>query len=150
QPAALVERLTKGTVHKTLLRYQLANHLGSASLEIDSQGQAISYEEYFPYGSTSYQATNYPADTEVKRYRYSSAERDEETGIEYHLVRYYLPWLARWVAPAPLGAVDGLNLYAYARGRPMTAPDRIGTQCDPTKASCPEPVGSVESDTANM
>ena len=39
-----------------LIRYQFGNHLGSASLELDDAGQIISYEEYYPYGSTSYQA----------------------------------------------------------------------------------------------
>ncbi len=39
-----------------LIRYQFGNHLGSASLELDDQAQIISYEEYHPYGSTSYQA----------------------------------------------------------------------------------------------
>ena len=37
-------------------RYQFGNHLGSASLELDENGRLISYEEYCPYGSTSYQA----------------------------------------------------------------------------------------------
>ena len=37
-------------------RYQLANHLGSASLELDEGGGLISYEEYSPYGSTTFQA----------------------------------------------------------------------------------------------
>jgi YD repeat-containing protein len=32
------------------LRYQFGNHLGSASLELTSDGDIISYEEYFPYG----------------------------------------------------------------------------------------------------
>ena len=38
------------------IRYQLGNHLGSASLEIDQAGEIISYEEYYSFGSTSYQA----------------------------------------------------------------------------------------------
>ena len=37
-------------------RYQFSNHLGSAGLELDDQAQIISYEEYYPYGNTSYQA----------------------------------------------------------------------------------------------
>ena len=45
------------TAHRQqLIRYQFGNHLGSASLELDDQAQIISYEEYTPYGSTSYQA----------------------------------------------------------------------------------------------
>ena len=29
-------------------------------------------------------------------------ERDEESGLEYHSARYYLPWLARWLSKDPL------------------------------------------------
>src|SRR5262249_47324297 len=59
QRIALVETRTQGNepgVPAQLIRYQLGNHLGSASLELDDVGQIISYEEYYPYGSTSYQA----------------------------------------------------------------------------------------------
>ncbi|NLF42619.1 MAG: hypothetical protein GX587_07985, partial [Bacteroidales bacterium] len=34
------------------IRYQLGNHLGSASLELDATGQIISYEEFHPFGTT--------------------------------------------------------------------------------------------------
>ena len=45
--------------------------------------QIISYEEYYPYGSTSYQAGRSAAEVSLKRYRYTGMERDEETGL-YH------------------------------------------------------------------
>ena len=53
-----------------LIRYQFGNHLGSASLELDDKAQIISYEEYTPYGSTSYQAVRSQTET-PKRYRYT-------------------------------------------------------------------------------
>ena len=58
QRIALVETRTEGNDGSPtqLVRYQFGNHLGSASLELDDAGQIISYEEYHPYGSTSYQA----------------------------------------------------------------------------------------------
>src|SRR5215831_20116116 len=33
-------------------RYQLDNHLASTMMEVDEVCRVISYEEYFPYGST--------------------------------------------------------------------------------------------------
>jgi len=45
-------------VTEQLIRYQYSNHLGSASLELDNNANIISYEEYYPYGSTAYQAIN--------------------------------------------------------------------------------------------
>lgn len=55
QRIALVETRTHGNDPSLpqLIRFQYSNHLGSASLELDNQGQIISYEEYYPYGSTS-------------------------------------------------------------------------------------------------
>ncbi|WP_200819480.1 RHS repeat domain-containing protein, partial [Tolypothrix sp. NIES-4075] len=78
-----------------LIRFQFGNHLGSACLELDDKANVISYEEYTPYGSTSYQAVDKSIKAAVKRYRYTGKERDEETGLYYHGARYYAPWLGR-------------------------------------------------------
>ena len=66
---------------QSIIRYQLGNHLGSASLELDKDGGLISYEEYHPYGTTAFQAMNSAAEVSLKRYRYTGKERDEETGF---------------------------------------------------------------------
>jgi RHS repeat-associated protein len=107
QRIALVEKRTLGTepgVPAQLIRYQFGNHLGSASLELDEHAKLISYEEYCPYGSTSYQAINKAIKAAAKRYRYTGKERDEETGLSYHETRYYAPWLGRWTSCDPSGA----------------------------------------------
>jgi RHS repeat-associated protein len=109
-----------------LIRYQLGNHLGSASLELDQEAQIISYEEYTPYGSTSYQAVRGVTET-PKRYGYTGKERDEETGLYYHGARYYAPWLGRWTAADPAELVDGPGLYNYCKGSPVTLLDPNGT-----------------------
>jgi RHS repeat-associated protein len=109
------------------IRYQLDNHLGSASLELDGAGQVISYEEYYPYGSTSYQAGRSVAEVSLKRYRYTGKERDEETGLAYHGARYYAPWLGRWTSCDPLGVGDGTNVYLYVHGNPIKLIDPSGT-----------------------
>ena len=107
-------------------RYQLGNHLGSASLELDEAGGLISYEEYSPYGNTTYQAGRSAAEVSLKRYRYTAKERDEENGFTYHGARYYAPWLGRWTAADPIGLRDGINLYVYVGGQPITTVDRTG------------------------
>jgi len=116
-----------------LNRYQFTNHLGSACLELDDAGQVISYEEYYPYGSTSYQAGRSAIEVSLKRYRHTGMERDEETGFAYHNARYYAPWLGRWVSADPLGIVDGTDLYVYALTTPIVFTDRSGT--DSTSSS---------------
>ena len=62
QRIALVETRTQGNdfVPEQLIRYQIGNHLGSASLELDDRAQIISYEEYNPYGSTSHRGGAQP------------------------------------------------------------------------------------------
>ena len=129
QAAARVENRTIGTDKGSaaLTRYQHANHLGSALLELDDAAGIITYEEYFPYGATSYQAVTSQTET-PKRYRYTGKERDTETGLYYYGARYYAPWLGRWTACDPAGPVDGLNLYAYARSRPTSLSDPSGRQ----------------------
>lgn len=134
---ALVETRTVGDeveVPVQLARYQLGNHLGSASLEVDADGQIITYEEYYPYGSTSYQAGRSATEVSLKRYRFTGMERDEETGFNYHGARYYAPWLGRWASCDPSGLSGGINLYAYAAGSPVVLIDTDGHQprrCEP-------------------
>ncbi len=126
---ALVETRTQGDDGSParLIRYQHDNHVGSAALELDHQGQVISYEEYHPFGSTSYQAAR--SQTEApKRYRFTGEERDEETGLNYHRERYYAPWLGRWTSGDPDGLADGTNVYAYVKNRPTALNDPTGTE----------------------
>jgi RHS repeat-associated protein len=125
----LDETRTRGTDPGAaeLTRYQHTNHLGSAVLELDDQAQIISYEEYFPYGGTSYQAVRSATDT-PKRYRYTGKERDEENDLYYHGARYYAPWLGRWTSCDPAGIADGLNVYAFVRNRPSGLRDANGRQ----------------------
>ena len=107
QRIALVETKTQDTSQPAapnsvpLIRYQLGNHLGSASLELAEDGALISYEEYHPYGTTAFQAGRSAAEVSLKRYRYTGKERDEETGLNYHGARYYAPWLGRWMSTDP-------------------------------------------------
>ena len=112
------------------LRYQYANHLGTAALELDATAAVISYEEFHPFGTTSYAAKNSLIDVSAKRYRYIGKERDEETGL-YHLgARYYASWLGRWTAADPIGLGDGVNRYAYARSNPVRYRDTRGTAAE--------------------
>lgn len=109
------------------IRYQLGNHLGSTNIELDEQAKILSYEEYSPFGSTTYQAVSNQSDV-PKRYRYTSKERDEESGFYYFGARYYMPWLGRWLSADPEGFVDGLNLYAYTMNNPISLSDPSGTE----------------------
>lgn len=127
EEASLLKRLRRVfNANSSLIRYQFGNHLGSSSLELDDEGETISYEEYYPYGSTSYQGVNKQIKATNKRYRYTGKEQDEESGFYYYGARYYVPWLARWGNPDPLGLADGSNLYSFTQNNPITQLDDDG------------------------
>jgi RHS repeat-associated protein len=124
---AMVQTRTRGEdgSPQRLIRYQYSNHIESACLELDDTARIISYEEYYPYGSTSYQATSNI--TQVpKRYRYIGKERDKESGLDYHGRRYYASWIGRWISADPGGIIDGLNLYWYGHDNPIVMTDPSG------------------------
>lgn len=121
QRVALVETRVHGAepgVPSRLFRYQLGNHIGSSNLELNHAAQILSYEEYTPYGSTSYQAVRSQTQT-PKRLRFSGRERLESSGLIDFGARFYIPWLGRWTAPEPSGIRDGTNLYEFVRGNPV-------------------------------
>lgn len=130
QRIALVETRTLDTSGKDLapvqlIRYQFSNHLGSASLELDDQARIVSYEEYAPYGSSTFQAVRRQMDT-AKRYRFTGKERDEESGLYYHEARYHAPWLARWIAVDPEQGTAAASTYCYCNNSPACSTDPTG------------------------
>ncbi len=107
-------------------RFQMDNNLGSVALEVDEEAKLITYEEYFPYGGTAIITGISQSEVTLKVYRYSGKERDDTTGLYYYGARCYIPWLGRWLEPDPAGTVDGLNLYAFVSGNPISASDPTG------------------------
>ncbi|WP_417558415.1 SpvB/TcaC N-terminal domain-containing protein [Mesoflavibacter zeaxanthinifaciens] len=131
----IIESITKNTasnppvhelVEKKIHRYHLSNHLGSVGIELDQDGNIISFEEYHPYGTTAFYWKN--TTISQKRYRYTGKERDEESGLSYHSARYYMPWLGRWLSADPAGMVDGPCLYQYSLSNPVMLRDEDGMQ----------------------
>src|SRR5690554_6006032 len=130
---AMLEVRTVGTdpSPEELTRYIYSNHLQSASLELDENAEIISYEEYHPYGTTSYQANNSDIKAVAKRYRYTGKERDEESGLYYHGARYYVPWLGRWTAVDPLESkYAGMSSYNHGFNNPVVFNDPSGMEPD--------------------
>ncbi len=108
------------------LRFQLDDHLGTATAETDEDGGVITYEEFHPYGTTAWYAEQSAIEVSARCYRYTGMERDEETGLQYHSARYYAPWLARWDRVDPIGLGDGGNRWGYCHENSVGKWDRIG------------------------
>jgi RHS repeat-associated protein len=120
------DRRPAAALPDTLLRFQLANHVGSSTVELDGAGAIVSYEEYYPYGGTAHQAVRPGVEVPRKRYRYAGAERDPETGLYYQGARYYAPWLGAWTSCDPAGIKDSPNLYRFVLGNPVRLVDPTG------------------------
>ena len=131
---AMIDRLTidNGITLSTpvvSIRYQYDNHLGSASLELDQNAAIISYEEYHPFGTTSYRSGRTETEVALKRYKYVGKERDEETGLYYYGARYYAAWIARFVSVDPLQLkYPYYTPYQYAGNKPVSYIDLDGLE----------------------
>jgi insecticidal toxin complex protein TccC len=106
-------------------RFCLSDHLGSCTLELDSDGEVISLERYHPFGTTAWFAGRGEVEASRKTVRYSGKERDA-TGLYYYGFRYYVAWLQRWLNPDPIGTVDGLNFFRMLRNSPINNRDEEG------------------------
>lgn len=106
-------------------RYCLGDHLGSCALELDSDARVVSRETYHPYGSTAFSERGDSSEESYRTLRYSGKAHDA-SGLYYYGLRYYAPWLNRWVNPDPAGDIDGLNFFRFVRNNPSTLIDREG------------------------
>ena len=120
-------RIDEGGHEGLVTRYQYDNHLGSACLELDENADIISYEEYHPFGTTSYRAGRRDTEVALKRYKYCGKERDEETGLYYYGMRYYAAWLCRWISVDPLAKkAPSWSPYNYCFNNPIRYTDPNG------------------------
>jgi RHS repeat-associated protein len=120
-------------------RWVVADQLGSPRMNVDKTGTlaGITRHDYLPFGeelgagvgirSTT---TGYTADT--IRQKFTSYERDSETGLDYAQARYYANVQGRFtsVDPGGVGAYTGnpqtWNGYAYALNNPVFYSDPDG------------------------
>eukprot|EP00828_Plagiopyla_frontata_P012883 TRINITY_DN1745_c0_g1_i3.p1 TRINITY_DN1745_c0_g1~~TRINITY_DN1745_c0_g1_i3.p1 ORF type:complete len:327 (+),score=9.63 TRINITY_DN1745_c0_g1_i3:156-1136(+) len=114
-----------------VVRYQYDNHLGSASIELDQNADIITYEEYHPFGTTSYKSGRTETEVSLKRYKYVGKERDDETGLYYYGARYYAGWIGRFISVDPLQHSEK-NIkngpYVYVKNNPIIYVDPDGEE----------------------
>lgn len=105
--------------------YLITDRLQSVTLEVGADGALQRYQDYYPYGGISFETAPAPPALPAT-FTFAGKELDAETGLNYFGGRYYVSAWGRWLTPDPLGEIDGLNLYDYVGGNPLTASDPTG------------------------
>jgi RHS repeat-associated protein len=140
--------------------YLITDHLGSTRLVTDSQGNMRARHDYLPFGeeilagiggrTTAQQGYGAADDT---RQKFTSKERDQESGLDYFGARYFSSMQGRFTSPdefsggpvdvfaqgtdgsakQPLAYADiaepqSLNKYEYCYGNPFRYVDPDGHQ----------------------
>ncbi|MBO5628813.1 MAG: RHS repeat-associated core domain-containing protein [Aeriscardovia sp.] len=77
-----------------------SDHLGSASLISDYNGDEYQRIEYTPYGETWVEKTSNTG-MEYLPYKFTGKEMDEETGLYYYGARYLDPKYSMWISTDP-------------------------------------------------
>lgn len=109
------------------VRYLLADHLGSAQLELAEGGWPIWRSELTPYGQEIGPVSPY------SHFKFTGKERDAESGLDNMTARYYSPTAGRFTSPDPL-LFNELRLvnpqrwgmYNYALNNPLSFTDPDG------------------------
>jgi len=123
--------------NKPRLQFHHGNHLGSASVVTDSNGDIKQRIEYFPFGT--YRITDPPGpqgtwdfDTEFPNanYTFTDHEDDDELGFYNYGARLYDPVIGRFISPdrvvqAPENP-QTLNRYSYCLNNPLIYTDPSG------------------------
>ena len=124
--------LPANTVH-----YYLSDHLGSTSKIISAAGAVEEESDYTAFG------TELLGSSGVNHYKFTSKERDSETGLDYFGARYYDSAMGRWMSPdwkskpepVPYASLDNpqtFNLYSYVGNNPLSKADADGHCSSPS------------------
>jgi RHS repeat-associated protein len=122
------------------VRWIVADQLGTPRMIFDESGSLanVSRHDYLPYGEElagiggRTTGRGYTGN-DLTRQKFTSKERDNETGLDFFESRYYASPEGRFTSTDPVAmAVDRLadpqriNLYAYARNNPINLIDPSG------------------------
>ncbi|QDU34187.1 tRNA(Glu)-specific nuclease WapA precursor [Poriferisphaera corsica] len=107
--------------------YYHQDHLGSASLLTDRDGDIVQHYGYGAYGKETYK--NNTAAYNLSN-RYTDQVFDEDTGLYYYNSRYYDPELGRFIQPDSIvpktDDPQTLNRYSYVNNNPFKYVDPTG------------------------
>jgi RHS repeat-associated protein len=128
------------TIAGSTTNYHIADHL-SPRVTTDSAGSIVGQQAHFPFGEDWY------ASSSTTKFKFTSYERDSESGNDYAMMRTSINRLGRFSSPDPLaGSIlnpQSLNRYAYVLNDPPNLADPFGLDgCEPS----PGPDGIIHCD----
>jgi RHS repeat-associated protein len=114
------------TLTGSTANYHIADHL-SPRVTTDSTGTVVGQQAHFPFGEDWY------ASSSTTKFKFTSYERDTESGNDYALMRTSVNRLGRFSSPDPLAGSlsdpQSLNRYAYVLNDPVNLADPLGLWC---------------------
>jgi RHS repeat-associated protein len=106
--------------------YFLKDHLGSVRVTVDVSGNVTSYDDFYPFGMTMDGRSGNIGSGDA-RYKYTTKERDAESGYDYFGARYYDSRIGRWMAVDPMAEkYPGVGPFVYAKDNPVRLFDSDG------------------------
>jgi len=104
------------------VQFNVTDSLQSGSLIVtDEQGEAVAAYSFDPWGRRTLESGADVSPVGFTGHRWHSAS---STAVA--LYRGYDPDLGRWISEDPGGTIDGPNLFAYSRNRPIVLNDPLG------------------------
>jgi RHS repeat-associated protein len=121
------------------VQWLIADHLGTPRMVFDKSGDLskITRHDYLPFGEELFEniggrSTGQGYASDGVRQQFTLKERDNETGLDYFLARYYASTQGRFTSADPANAIpikrdpQSWNGYAHARNNPLLYIDPDG------------------------
>jgi RHS repeat-associated protein len=125
----------------TPVHWLITDQLGTPRMIFDQSGSLanVSRHDYLPFGEELFTAGRTPGlgytSSDSVRQKFTQKERDNETGLDYFINRYYGSTQGRFTSADPAMVslarmVDPqqLNLYSYVRNKPLSLIDPDGRE----------------------
>jgi RHS repeat-associated protein len=141
--SGLVAIVEPAAVNAKGTRYTTADHLGSPRVVTNSSAAVISRHDYKPFGEELGAGTGdrttgmgFPGSSDGLRQKFTSKERDNETGLDYFDARYFASSQGRFTSTDPLQASarpstpQTWDRYSYVVNNPLNLVDPTGLADD--------------------